>query len=227
MKDDKNKQKTDDIQIDDESTSAPRTAYNLNDDTNDMTTDSGDAEFDDIDADAEEFVDTDEEGKELGSSAKIKQLRDKLKIAIEEKQEYLIGWQKEKAEFINIRRRDEESKQEFLKFAVSGLLEELLPVLDSFDAAMSNKEAWSAVSGQWQAGMETIYGQFKGILSKNGVEAFGEIGDKADPAKFHMIGVDSTDDTKLDHTVSAVLQKGYVFKEKVLRPAMVKVFQVT
>ena len=214
MKDDKNKHQNNDIQLDDDLTTAPKTASDI---------DSGDTEFDDLDA--EEFVDTDEEGKELGSSAKLKQLREKLKVAIDEKLQYLTGWQKEKAEFINIRRRDEESKQEFYKFAVQGLLEELLPVLDSFDMAMSNKEAWNAVSGEWRAGMETIYSQFKGILAKNGVEAFGEIGNPADPAKFHMIGVDNTDDGKLDHTVSAVLQKGYMFKEKVLRPAMVRVFQ--
>jgi molecular chaperone GrpE len=179
--------------------------------------------FEDIEV-VEEFEDTDEEGKELGSLAKIKQLREKLKTAVEEKQQYLTGWQKEKAEFINIRRRDEESKQEFFKYANQGLLEELLPVLDSFDMAMSNKEAWSAVSDDWRAGMESIYGQFKGILAKEGVEAFGEIGNPADPAKFHMIGVDETDNAKLDHTVSVVLQKGYMFKEKVLRPAMVRVF---
>lgn len=224
MKDDK-KNQNNDIQMDDESTTAPKTASNIVDSFDDEGKGEGsdEAEFDDLET--EEFVDTDEEGKELGSSAKLKQLREKLKVAVEEKQQYLTGWQKEKAEFINIRRRDEESKQEFLKFAVQGLLEELLPVLDSFDAAMSNKEAWNAVSGQWQAGIETIYSQFKGILSKNGVEAFGNIGDPADPAKFHMIGVDSTEDSKLDHTVSAILQKGYMFKDKVLRPAMVRVFQ--
>jgi len=219
MKDDKNKHQTDDIQLDDDLTTAPKTASDIDDSLN-----GEDGTFDDLET--EEFVDTDEEGKELGTSAKLKQLREKLRVAIEEKQQYLMGWQKEKAEFINIRRRDEESKQEFYKFAVQGLLEELLPVLDSFDMAMSNKEAWNAVSGEWRGGMETIYNQFKGILAKNGVEAFGEVGNPADPAKFHMIGVDNTDDAKLDHTVSAVLQKGYMFKEKVLRPAMVRVFQV-
>ena len=193
----------------------------LNDDTN--VDFSNKTPFEDIEI--EEFEDTDDEGGELGSAAKMKKLREKLKVAIEEKQQYLNGWQKEKAEFINIRRRDEESKQEFLKYAVSGLLEELLPVLDSFDIAMSNKEAWNAVSGQWQAGMETVYNQFKAILAKNGVESFGNTGDPADPAKFHMIGVDETTDAKQDHTVSVVLQKGYMFKEKVLRPAMVRVYQ--
>jgi len=208
MKDDK--KHANDIQLDDDTTTAPNTASDI-------------ASFDDLET--EEFVDTDEEGKELGSSAKLKQLREKLKTAVEEKQQYLTGWQKEKAEFINIRRRDEEGKQEFLKFAVQGLLEELLPVLDSFDVAMSNKEAWNSVSAEWRTGVEKIYNQFKGILSKNGVEAFGEVGETADPAKFHMIGVDETTDVKLDHTVSVVLQKGYVIKEKVLRPAMVRIFQ--
>ena len=211
MKDDKNKQ--------DNTDETP-----LNDDTN--VDFSNKTPFEDIEIEEnEEIEDTDDEGVELGSAAKIKQLREKLKVVTEEKHQYLTGWQKEKAEFINIRRRDEESKQEFLKYAVSSLLEELLPVLDSFDAAMSNKDAWNAISGEWKAGMETIYNQFKGILSKNGVEAFGEIGDKADPAKFHMIGVDETTDAKLDHTVSVVLQKGYMVKDKVLRPAMVRVFQ--
>ena len=91
--------------------------------------------------------------------------------------------------------------------------------------AMSNKVAWEAVSLEWRNGMEKIYNQFKAVLSKNDVTEFGEIGDKADPAKFHMIGVDSTTDAKLDETVSSVLQKGYMVKDKVLRPAMVRVFQ--
>ena len=208
MKDDKNKQNNDDIQLEDEETTAPG-----------MNMDEGETD------EVEDFVDTDDEGKEIGSLAKIKQLREKLKTALEEKQQYLTGWQKEKAEFINIRRRDEEAKQEFFKFASQGLLEELLPVLDSFDIAMSNKSSENAVSDQWRAGIESIYNQFKGILAKNGVEAFGEIGDPADPARFHMIGVDETEDPKLDHTVSAVLQKGYMLKDKVLRPAMVRVFQ--
>ena len=174
MKDDKNKQNNDDIQLEDEETTAPG-----------MNMDEGETD------EVEDFVDTDDEGKEIGSLAKIKQLREKLKTALEEKQQYLTGWQKEKAEFINIRRRDEEAKQEFFKFASQGLLEELLPVLDSFDIAMSNKSSENAVSDQWRAGIESIYNQFKGILAKNGVEAFGEIGDPADPARFHMIGVDA------------------------------------
>src|ERR1035437_3380155 len=154
MKDDKKKQDINDIQLDDESTSAPKTASNTVDSDNV-------AEFDDVDF--EEIEETDEEGKTLSSAQKIKKLREKLNIAIEEKQQYLNGWQKEKAEFINIRRRDEESKQEFMKFAVQGLLEELLPVLDSFDMAMSNKASWDAISPEWRAGVESIYGQFKGI----------------------------------------------------------------
>lgn len=218
---DKQKHNSDDVQLEDEETSAPSPYNNISSDSSDESDSNSD-----LDIEVEDFEDTDEEGKELGSLAKIKKLREQLKTALAEKQEYLTSWQKEKAEFINIRRRDEESKQEFLKFATVGLVEELLPVLDSFDMAMGNKEAWNAVSAEWRAGVETIYNQFKGILSKNGVEAFGQIGDVADPAKFHMIGVDETDDSSKDNTVSAVLQKGYMMKERVLRPAMVRVFHV-
>lgn len=218
MKDDK-KHNSNDIQLEDEETGAPSPYNNIsNDKPNESDANS------DLDIEVEDFEETDEEGKELGSLAKIKKLREQLKTVTAEKQEYLNGWQKEKAEFINIRRRDEESKQEFLKFATVGLVEELLPVLDSFDMAMNNKEAWNAVSAEWRAGVETIYNQFKGILIKNGVEAFGQTGDVADPAKFHMIGVDETDDSSKDNTVSSVLQKGYMMKERVLRPAMVRVF---
>lgn len=220
MKDDK-KHNSNDIQLEDEETGAPSPYNNISSGSSDESDTNSDL---DLDIEVEDFEETDEEGKELGSLAKIKKLREQLKTAIAEKQEYLTGWQKEKAEFINIRRRDEESKQEFLKFATVGLVEELLPVLDSFDMAMGNKEAWNAVSAEWRAGMETIYNQFKGILIKNGVEAFGQIGDIADPAKFHMIGVDETDDSSKDNTVSSVLQKGYLMKDKVLRPAMVRVF---
>ena len=216
MKDDIQKQNIGDIQLDDEETTAPYTASDIKDSLDD-------AESEDLDV--EEFVDTDEEGKEVGSSEKLKQLREKLKIAINEKQEYLTGWQKEKAEFVNIRRRDEESKQEFLKFATQNLLEEFIPVIDSFDMAMSNKVAWEAVSLEWRNGMEKIYNQFKAVLSKNDITELEEIGDKADPEKFQIIGVDSTTDAKLDETVSSVLQKGYMVKDKVLRPPMVRVFQ--
>ncbi|HEY1037076.1 MAG TPA: nucleotide exchange factor GrpE, partial [Candidatus Paceibacterota bacterium] len=166
-----------------------------------------------------------DEESELGPAEAIKKLRAKLKVAVEEKQAYLNGWQKDKAEFINARRRDEESKQDFLKFAKQGVLEDMLPVLDSFDMAMANKASWESVSEEWRKGIEGIYNQLSGILSKQGVTGFGAIGDVFDPNLHQSISmVPAEDKTKAD-TVAEVLQKGYMLNGKVIRPAMVRVYE--
>ncbi len=174
--------------------------------------------------DAEDDVVFDEES-ELGPAEALKRLRAKLKTAVEEKQAYLNGWQRDKAEFVNARRRDEESKADFLKFAKQAVIEDLLPVFDSFDTAMSNKASWESVSEEWRKGIEGIYGQLSGILAKQGVTGFGAIGDAFDPNLHQSISVVSTDDKSKEGAVAEVLQKGYMLSGKVIRPAMVRVFE--
>ncbi len=175
-----------------------------------------------------------DEDVELGPAETIKKLRAKLKTAVEEKQQYLNGWQKDKAEFINARKRDDEAKQEFLKFAKQGVLEDILPVLDSFDMAMGKNgaegnaqaQAWESVSKEWRAGVEGIYNQLVAILSKNDVSIFGAVGEAFDPNLHHSIGLVSTEDATQDHKVAEVMQRGYMLGGKVVRPAMVKVWEV-
>lgn len=166
-----------------------------------------------------------DEDAELGDSQVVKKLREKLKTAVEEKQTYLDGWQRDKAEFMNIRKRDEEAKQDFLKFAKLNVIEDILPVIDSFDMAMTNKESWESVSVEWRAGMEGIYNQFIGILTKQGVTAFDAKGDVFDPNLHQSVSMVATEDTSQDHTVAEVLQKGYMLNGKVIRPAMVQVYE--
>lgn len=147
---------------------------------------------------------------------------DKLKAEIEklkaEKQQYLDGWQRDKAEFINARKRDEESKADFMKFAAAGFVEELLPIIDSFEAALKQE-------GQ-NDGVIMIHNQFKSVLKKQGIEEFGNIGEMFDPAKHQAIGNIETKEADKDHTLAEILQKGYSIHGKVIRPAFVKVFQV-
>ncbi|MBP6974876.1 MAG: nucleotide exchange factor GrpE [Candidatus Pacebacteria bacterium] len=166
-----------------------------------------------------------DEDSELGDNQVVKKLREKLKLAIEEKQTYLDGWQRDKAEFINIRKRDDEARNEFLKFAKQGTIEEILPVLDSFDMAMANKASWDTVSAEWRAGMEGIYNQLLGILTKNSVVAFGANGDSFDPNLHQSVSMVTTEDKSQDHTVAEVLQKGYMLAGRVIRPAMVQVYE--
>ena len=79
---------------------------------------------------------------EASSNEVIKKLREKLKKIEAEKQEYLTGWQTAKADLINARKRDEAERKEFIKYSNERLVEELIPVMNSFDMAMGNKEAW-------------------------------------------------------------------------------------
>jgi len=152
---------------------------------------------------------------------KVKKLKTEIEKLKTEKQQYLDNWQRDKAEFINARKRDEESKAEFLKFANAGFVEELLPLIDSFESALKHEGAQSDM----QSGVGLIFNQLKTILKKQGVEEFGTIGEGFDPAKHQAIGNIDTDDIKNDHTVAEVLQKGYSLHGKIIRPAFVKVYQ--
>lgn len=166
-----------------------------------------------------------DEDAELSTGEVIKKLREKLKIAVEEKQKYLDGWQRDKAEFVNARKRDEESKKEYVRFATEKIIEDILPVLDAFDMAMGNKTSWENAPVEWRKGVEGIYQQLVGVLSRHEVKPFGAIGDIFDPNLYHSISVVATGEKEKDHTVAEILQKGYNIKEKVLRPALVKVFE--
>lgn len=164
-----------------------------------------------------------EDGEGISKDA-VRKLREKLKTCVEEKQEYLLGWQRAKADFVNARRSDEESKKEFLKFATENLIEELLPAIESFEMAFANKEAWEKVDKNWRMGIEYIYGQFMGTLERNGFEQEDPLGKKFDPARHASLATVPTDDKAKDHTVSEVVQKGYALHGKVIKPAKVKIF---
>ncbi|MEX2010287.1 MAG: nucleotide exchange factor GrpE [Parcubacteria group bacterium] len=143
----------------------------------------------------------------------IKKLKEKLKEAEGKAKEHLNNWQRAQADFINIRKRDEEAKSEFIKFAHTNTLAELIPVLDSFNIALSH--------GQKE--VEPIYTQFLGILRGAGLEESNPVGETFDPRLHEAIGTIETKSEKEDHKVLEVLQKGYILNGKVLRPAKVKI----
>lgn len=143
----------------------------------------------------------------------VKRLKEKLKEAETKAKEYLDGWQRSQADFVNLRRRDEEAKIEFIKFAKLFLIEELIPVLDSFNIALSD--------GHEE--IEPIYKQFWAILSGNGLEASNPLGESFDPKYHEAIGTTQTEKLEDDHKILEVVQKGYILSGKVIRPAKVKI----
>ncbi len=143
----------------------------------------------------------------------IKKLKEKLKVAEEKAKEFLDQLQRAKADFVNMRKRDEEAKQEFVKFAKGDVLEELIPVLDSFSSAMSHGVE----------GVEPIYKQFIQILKQHGLEESNPIGEMFNPAEHEAVGMIETDKKDEDHKILEVMQKGYILSGKVIRPAKVRI----
>jgi molecular chaperone GrpE len=170
----------------------------------------------------DELVFEDEEDLE-NPAALIKKLRTKLRAVEAEKQDYLTGWQRAKADFINLRKKDEELKEDFMKFAKEGIVLDLIPVLDSFDYAFKNKEAWESLPKEWRAGMESIYTQLMGVLTTNGVAKLSLVKTIFDPKLAEAVGVVPTKEKNEDHTVLEELQAGYTLYGKVVRIARVKI----
>ncbi len=153
----------------------------------------------------------------------VKKLREKLKKCEAEKMEYLTGWQRAKADSINARKREEEERKNFVKFSNEGLIDSLIPVLESFDMAMGNKEVWENVDKNWRVGVEYIYSQLKKALSDAGldeVNPIGQIFDHNRDEAAEYVPVESEAD---NHKILTVLQKGYNLNGKAMRPPKVKV----
>lgn len=122
------------------------------------------------------------------------------------------------ADFENFRKRSEREKAEFFKYALSGLLRELLPVLDNFDRALEHAEE----GDDFHKGVLLIYKQLFGVLQKYGLRPIDEARVPFNP-QIHEAVVREEDPSVPSHTVVAILQKGYFLQDRVLRPAMVKV----
>lgn len=181
----------------------------------------------DTDEPVEEFVPEDGEGNTAASKDTVKDLREKLKKALEEKQEYLEGWQRSKADFINARKREEQGRADLVRFANEDLIFELLPALDSFSMAFADKDAWEKVDKNWRKGVEYIYGQLMSALEHAGLKQFDPKGETLDPAKHTALSAVPVIDQSQDHKIVEVVQKGYTLYDKIIRPAQVKVGEFT
>jgi molecular chaperone GrpE len=155
----------------------------------------------------------------------LKKLRADLKQAKKEKEEYLNGWQKERAEFANYRKQEDDRKAMFSEAMRERILTRFLSVIDSFNMAFANREAWAKVDENWRKGVEYIYSQMNTIFEEYGVKSIGEAGESFDPNIHQSIDVVQTDKKELEHKVAEVIQKGYKLGERVMRPARVNVYE--
>ena len=125
------------------------------------------------------------------------------------------------AEMVNTLRRKDEETNRLLKYSNESLITELLPVIDNFERAL-NVDATSNDIESYQKGMTMIYNSLKNILEKFEVKEIEAIDKEFDPSYHQAVMQEEKEGTK-ENIVIEVLQKGYTYKDKVIRPAMVKV----
>ncbi|MBI2610410.1 nucleotide exchange factor GrpE [Candidatus Kaiserbacteria bacterium] len=169
---------------------------------------------DDVRFEAEEDL-----GDVAAAKAKLKKLRDELERVKKERQEYLDGWQRCKADSINLKKEAESRASRTAELLREELIHDIIPALDSFDMA-AGSEAWASVSDGWKSGMELVRDQLLDALSRHGIERIGKVGESLDHAR-HAILEERDDVAGEEGTVARVIRYGYKTKDRVLRPAQV------
>ncbi len=136
-----------------------------------------------------------------------------------ERDQYLDRLARLQAEFDNFRKRSSREQQDYRDYALVEALKSFLPILDSLDRAARSD---AADIEQIRAGIQLIDRQFHDALSKLGVQPIAAEGQPFDPNLHQAIQMEETDEAP-DNTVIGELQRGYRIKDRLLRPAMVRV----
>ena len=161
----------------------------------------------------------DGEGATQSFQEKLKVLQEKLKKVEKERAEYLEGWQRAKADYVNAKRRAEEERLADITFACQNIISDILPALDSLNEALSHLEEGSEVA----KGLSNTRAQFMGVLKKYGLEESIPLGQTFDPAIHEPMDTLAVSEESEDNTVTKVYQKGYTLHGKIVRPARVQV----
>jgi molecular chaperone GrpE len=146
--------------------------------------------------------------------------QDKFEAILKEKKELQELLLRRQAEFENFRRRTDKERLENAEYAAMDAVKAFLPVLDDFERAL----AVECADKEYARGMELIYQRTLETLKKAGLEPMSALGEKFDPNIHHAIELVPAEDAEPD-MVLGEYQKGYFFKGRLLRPAMVKVSQ--
>ncbi len=131
---------------------------------------------------------------------------------------YLTNWQRTQADFINYKKRTEQEKTEMVEFASSTLILNLLSALDDLDRALASVPP-ELMESSWTEGIRLIYNKFKATLEAQGLTEIEAKGEPFDPHLHEAVmGQEGEDGIVIEE-----IQKGYKFRDRVIRPSMVVV----
>ncbi len=156
------------------------------------------------------------------AGAKIAKMREELAACRKDKQEYMDGWQRAKADYVNLLKRLEtDAKASELKGKVRAV-ETLLPAFDALERA-KDLPAGRQGTDELREGFMAIAKQLESAFASLGLEAVGQQGEKFDPALHEAFGQDAVDSLESDDTITVVLEKGWKVGTTIIRPAKVRV----
>lgn len=158
-----------------------------------------------------ETVAKEEQKEETSEDKKLEEAEAKAK-------EYLDRWQRLMAEFDNFRKRSEKEKSDSYDYAVSNTVADLLPIIDNFERALNIE----STDKKLYTGVKMIYKQIMDLLEKLHVSPIEAVGTTFDP-NLHNAILHIDDDQFGENTIAEEIQKGYLYKEKVIRHSVVKV----
>lgn len=150
-----------------------------------------------------------------GFEAKVAKMREELSVCRKEKQEYMDGWQRAKADYVNALKRFEGENKSAKRAGVVKAVETLLP---AFDAMERSKE-----HGEIPEGFLAIARQLESAFTALGLEEIGKVGENFNPAFHEALGQDTAESAETDDTITAVLEKGWKIGDSIIRPAKVRV----
>jgi molecular chaperone GrpE len=149
----------------------------------------------------------------------VESLRQALAEEEKKAEDYLANWQRAQADFINYKRRNEQERQDFNRFANANLILSLLPILDDLDRALSSVPSVKAAKHSWLEGIRLVDRKFQSVLETQGLTPIKSLGEPFDP-NFHEA---VRQDEGKEGIVVEELQKGYMMHDRLLRPAKVVV----
>jgi molecular chaperone GrpE len=139
--------------------------------------------------------------------------------AIAEKQELFDKYQRAQAEFENVRKRLTRERNESVEYSAMATIESLLPVLDDFERAMKAP----GIDPELLKGLELIHKRIFDVFTRAGLKPIDHSDGRFDPYLHHAVDRGPAETDEQDQTILDVYQQGYFFKDRVLRPSLVKV----
>jgi len=155
------------------------------------------------------------------AGGEIEELKKKLEECEKQKAEYVAGWQRARADFLNYKKDEVERFNEILKYANAEFILKVLPILDNFDLVEKNITE-DLKNNEYVKGILQIKVQFLDFLKIQEVEPINCLGKKFD-LNFHEVVAEVETDGKEAGTIIEEVQKGYRIQDRLLRPAKVKV----